>query len=108
MVMYGKPAGSFSFDCAHCGKRLSGDYLPRKCLSCGKDHTHRIGLERLIFSGKRTFKPCTTPSCTKLVDVKDFPKLTTAQASEYWIERDVVTGKGKDREKQGKRKRKKR
>jgi hypothetical protein len=91
----GRPVDKeFQFDCAHCGKELSGNYLPRLCPSCGRDHTHRIGLEPLVFINTGTWRRCSTDGCTKIVNVKDFPKLTTAQGRNCWVERALMTGKG--------------
>ena len=86
----------FRFDCAHCGKELSGNYLPRLCPNCGQDHTHRIGLSPLVFSDTDTWRQCDTDGCSKVVNVKDFPKLATYQGRDCWIERSRLTGKGNE------------
>lgn len=95
----GKPVEKeFRFDCAHCGKELSGNYLPRLCPSCGEDHTHRIWISPLVFSDSGTWRQCVTDGCSKIVNVKDFPKLATNQGRDCWIELSRLTGKGNEDE----------
>ena len=94
----GKPVDrEFRFDCAHCGKELSGNYLPQLCPSCGGDHTHRIGLSPLVCNGDTgTWRQCATEGCSKIINVKDFPKLATHQGRSRWIERSLMAGKGEE------------
>ena len=86
----------FQFDCAHCGKGISGNHLPQLCPNCGGDHTHRIGLLPLVFTDSDTWRQCVTDGCSKIINVKDFPTLARRDENSAWVERASVTGKGKE------------
>jgi len=59
----------FDFPCAHCGKQLSGNYLPTLCPSCGKEHTHRY--TKTIFPGlsQELRLQCNVQSCRERIKI---------------------------------------